>query len=158
MDRTELTLGNKLSVLETSIEDLYDFTLHPAITELKSDRISVAESINLNGRILDTAWIDSCNQAITNTEVIPTIQSNIQTNSNEIQKTSVVTAQKLAEHEEQIQSLIEELKNPKAAQLVAQLLTIMESINLGGVIIKLNSDGKLQIEGDLVVTGVTICG
>lgn len=158
LDRTELTLGNKLSVLETSIEDLYDFTLHPAITELKSDRISVVESINLNGRILDTTWIDSCNQAITNTEVIPTIQSNIQTNSNEIQKTSVVTAQKLAEHEEQIQSLIEELKNPKAAQLVAQLLTIMESINLGGVMIKLNSDGKLQIEGDLVVTGVTICG
>lgn len=158
LDKTELALGNKLATLEAGINDLNDWALHPAIKELDTSYLNVKESINLNGRILDTAWIDSCNQSISTISAIPTLNTNIQANATEIQKSSVVTAQKLAEHEEQIQDLISKLENPKVIELATQLLTVMEAINLGGVVIKLNSSGILQIDGDLMITGETICG
>lgn len=157
VDKSELVIGNKLSSIENGLNDLHKWTLRPRIEELDTKYINVSNAVNLNGNILDTDWIDACNMSISSSSQIPTINSNVNTNTQNIEKTSLTTSNKLAEHEEQIKNLIDSLNNPNTAKLVTQLLTVMEAINLGGIVIRLNGSGMLEIDGDLIIKGATYC-
>lgn len=72
-------------------------------------------------------------------------------------KAELALASGLASLEGRVAAIEEWLRNISADELLAQVVNIVKTLNLGGIDIHLNSSGVVQIDGDLCATGGISC-